>query len=166
VGLDEIAGRIGQKELHGCLPESVRSFLAECTSQVASEALCTRQLNNLERSRFLDILLFASDLMSQLRRSGRIRRLVPVRLIKGPQNDRWTEDTVTQDLSKHGAMLRCTHLYTKGETLGLVRLDTGDKAIARVVWQERDKFAQHKVAIEILNCSNFWNWRVETRGQP
>ena len=127
---------------------------------------CARKLNNLERSRLLHILLFAADLMNQVRRSGRIPRLVPVRLINGPHSDTWIEDTVTQDLSKHGAMLRCTHPCAEGETLGLVRLDTGDRAIARVVWRERDKFAQHKVAVEILNCSNFWNWRVEAGGQP
>lgn len=166
VRLDEIAEQIRQKKLHGSVPESVRSFLAECASQVTSEALRARQLNNLERSRFLHILLFAAELMNQLRRSGRIPRLVPVRLINDPQSDTWIEDTVTQDLSKHGAMVRCTHPYTKGETLGLMRLDTGDRAIARVVWRERDKFAQHKVAVEILNCPNFWNWRVEAGGRP
>lgn len=162
--LDKIAGQIRKKELRGCTPETILSFLSECTGQVASDALCTSQLNNLERSRLLDILLFACDLVNQLRRSGRIPRLVPVRLINGQQKDTWIEDTVTQDLSKHGAMLRCTHPYATGETLGLVRLDTGDRAIARVVWRERDRFAQHKVAVEILNRSNFWNWHVEVGG--
>lgn len=163
--LDEIAGQIRQKELDGSTPESVRSFLAECTTQVASDALSRRPWNNLERSRLLDILFFACDLVSQLRRSGRIPRLVPVRLINSPLTDTWIEDTVTEDLSKHGAMLRCTHSHANGETLGLVRLDTGDRAIARVVWRERDRFSQHKVAVEILNCSNFWNWHVEPGGR-
>src|SRR5260370_6163774 len=162
--LDQIAEQIGQKKLQGSVPESVRTFLGECTSQVTSEALCARQLNNLERSRLLHILLFAADLMNQLRRSGRIPRLVPVRLINDPQSDTWIEDTVTQDLSKHGAMLRCTHPYAKGETLGLVRLDTGDRAIARVGWRERDKVAPHKRAVGILNRSNVLDLRGEARG--
>lgn len=164
--LDEVAEQIRQKKVRGSVSESVRHFLTECTRQVASEALCALQLNNTERSRLLHILLIASELTSQLRRSGRVPRLVPVRLINEPERDTWVEDTVTQDLSKHGAMLRCTHPYRKGETLGLVRLDTGDRAIARVVWQRRDKFAQHKIAVEILNSSNFWHWRAEIGGQP
>jgi hypothetical protein len=164
--LDEIAEQIRQKKVHGSVSKSVRHFLTECTRQVASEALCAQQLDNLERSRLMLILLIASELTSQLRRSGRVLRLVPVRLINDPARDAWVEDTVTQDLSKHGAMLRCTHPYAKGETLGLVRLDTGDRAIARVVWRRRDKFAQHKIAVEILNSSNFWQWRAEIGGQP
>jgi len=140
--------------------------LTECMRQVASEALWALQLNNLERSRLLHILLIASELTGQLRRSGRVPRLVPVRLINEPERETWVEDTVTQDLSKHGAMLRCTHPYAKGETLGLVRLDTGDRAIARVVWRKRDKFAQHKMAVEILNDSNFWHWRAEMGAPP
>jgi hypothetical protein len=163
--LDKIAGQIRQKELQGCTPEPILSFLSECTRQVASNALCTRQLNNLERARLLDILLFACDLVNQLRRSARIPQLFRVRLINGRQKDTWIEDTLTQNLSKHGAMLRCTHPYAKGETLRLVRLDTGDRAIARVVWRERDRFAQHKVAVEILSCSDFWSWQVEAGGR-
>ena len=42
VRLDQIAEQIGQKKLHGSVPECSRSFLAECTSQVASEALCAQ----------------------------------------------------------------------------------------------------------------------------
>lgn len=164
--LDEIAEQIREKKVRGSVSESVRHFLAECTRQVVSEALCAPQLDNLERSRLLHILLFASELTSKLRRSERVPRLVRVRLINEPEKETWVEDTVTQDLSKHGAMLRCTHAYSKGETLGLVRLDTGDRAIARVVWRERDKFAQHKIALEILNDSNFWHWRTEIAAQP
>ena len=159
--LDEVTEQIKQKKVRGFASESVRHFLAECTRQVASEALRAPQLSNLERSRLLHILLLASELTHHLRRSERVSRLVPVRLINQPQEEAWVEDTVTQDLSKHGAMLRCTHPYAKGETLGLVRLDTGDRAIARVVWRKQDKFAQHKVAVEILNYSNFWHWRAE-----
>ncbi len=165
VRLDEIAGQIRQKELHGCAPESIHRFLTECAGQVASTAMCAPYLNNLQRSRLLDILVFTRDLVNQLRRSERIPRLIPIRLMNAPHKETWIEDTVTQDLSKHGAMLRCTRPYTKGETLGLVRLDTGDRAIARVVSRQRARFVQHKVAVEILNRTNFWNWCVETRGR-
>jgi len=159
--LDEIDELVRQRKLCESVSESLRHFLTECTREVTSEALCAPQLDNLERSRLLHILLLAADLTCRLRRSERVPSLVPVRLINDPEKETWIEDTVTQNLSKHGAMLRCTHPYASGETLALVRLDTGDRAIVRVVWRKQDKFAQHKVAVEILNYSNFWHGRAE-----
>ncbi len=159
--LDEIDELVRQRRLCESVSESLRHFLTECAREVTSEALCAPQLDNLERSRLLHILLFAADLIGRLRRSERVPSLVPVRLINEPDKETWIEDTLTQDLSKHGAMIRCTHPYASGETLALVRLDTGDRAIVRVVWRKQDKFAQHKVAVEILNYSDFWHGRAE-----
>jgi hypothetical protein len=163
--LDEIAERIKNKMVTGPAPAADRNFLAECTGQVTSEALRAFQVDNKDRAQLLHILVFANELICQLRRSERIPKLVPVRLIRDTPSDTWVEETVTQDLSKHGAMLRCTHPHARGETLELVRLDTGHRAIARVVWREYDKFSQYKVALEILNSPNFWNLRAET-GSP
>jgi len=160
--LDEIAERIKQKTLRGQAPPADRRFVAECTSQVASAALRASALSNQDRAKLLHILVFANELIGQMRRSERIPRLVPVRLITSPQGEPWVEETVTQDLSKHGVMLRCTRPHHRGETLQVVRLDTGHSAIARVVWRQYDKFSQYKVALEILNTPNFWNWRAET----
>jgi PilZ domain len=160
--LDEIAEGVKHKRLNGPAPMADRNFLAECTRQVATAALRSEELNNQDRARLLHILLFANELISQLRRSERIARLVPVRLITRPHAAPWIEETVTQDLSKHGVMLRCTKPHNRGEMLEVVRLDTGRSAIARVVWRQYDKFSQYKVALEILNTPNFWNWRAET----
>jgi PilZ domain len=164
--LDETAEDIKQRNLKRSSLESFRSFLAECLRQVASEALQSAQLDNQDRSKLLHILLYATELLNQLRRSERVARLLPVRLISDPHSVTWVEDTVTQDLSRHGAMFRCTRPYENGETLQLVRLDTGHKAMARVVWAEPAKFTQHKVAVEILNSSNFWNWREQQGVRP
>jgi PilZ domain len=164
--LDETAEHIKQRNLKRSALESLRSFLAECLKQVASEALRPAQFDNEDRSKLLHLLLYATELINQLRRSERIARLLPVRLISDPHSVTWVEDTVTQDLSRHGAMLRCTRPYENGQTLQVVRLDTGHKAMARVVWAERDKFTQHKVAVEILNSSNFWNWREQQGVRP
>jgi hypothetical protein len=160
--LDQIAERLKQKRINGAAPAADRNFLAECTRQVATVALRASQLNNEDRARLLHILVFANELIGQLRRSERIPRLLPVRLITRPHAAPWIEETVTQDLSKHGVMLRCTKPHNRGEMLEVVRLDTGHSAIARVVWGQYDKFSQYKVALEILNTPNFWNWRAET----
>ena len=161
--LDETAEQIKQRNLKRGALESLRSFLVECLRRVASEALQPTQRENQERSKLLHLLLYATELLNQLRRSERVARLLPVRLISAPRRLTSAEDTVTEDLSRHGAMFRCVNPHESGETIELMRLDTGQKALARVVWAEPGKFTQHKVAVEILNSSNFWNWR-EQRG--
>ncbi len=152
--LDELADLIRQ----AAPPHSIRRFLAECASQAVSQALRVQDLSNQERAQLLDILLSAGDLLGKLRRSPRAIGFVPVRLCRSSSTQPWVEETVTQVLSKHGALLRCTRPYAQGGTLDLVRLDTGQTAIARVVWQETEECGLHKVAVEILNYNNFWNW--------
>jgi hypothetical protein len=158
--LDEIAEQIKRKKLLGCCPESIRNFLAECTSQTAAQALRACELSNQERAQLLCILLLIGELLNLMRRSPRMERAVPVRLLSGRSGGTWIEETVTQVLSKYGAMFRCAHPYAKGDTLEFVRLDTGLKAFARVVWQEPERSGQHRVAIEILNHTNFWDWSI------
>ena len=45
--------------------ESVRSFLRECATQAAKILLIQRQLQNVDRARLLDIVLWANELFSQ-----------------------------------------------------------------------------------------------------
>ncbi len=156
--LDELAELIQQRDFKSTSVHPIRRFLVECTSQAVSQALKVQGIRNQERAQLLDILLSAGDLLGKLRRSPRAIGFVPVRLCGNSYNQPWVEETVTQVLSKHGAMLRCTRPYTQSGTLDLVRLDTGRSALARVVWQEREKSGLHKVAVEILNHNNFWNW--------
>lgn len=135
---------------------SVRRFLVECFSEASSHAQCGEDLNNLERAHLLSIVLGARDLLNKLRRSPRIVRFVPVRLREGSSSEPYMEETVTELLSRHGAMFHCTRPCAKGEILELVRLDTGQKAIVRVVWQKKEVYGHHRVAVEILNHMNFW----------
>jgi hypothetical protein len=152
--LDELGDLIRQ----AAPPHSIRPFLVECASQAVSQALRVQDLSNQERAQLLDILLSAGDLLGKLRRSPRAIGFVPVRLCGGSLTRSWVEETITQVLSKHGALLRCTRPYAQGETLDLVRLDTGKAAIVRVVWQKTEECGSRKVAVEILNDDNFWNW--------
>ncbi len=156
--LDELATFIGQNDFKVVPPHSIRRFLIECTNQAAYQARRGQDLSNRERAQLLDILLSAGDLVGRLRRSARTIGFVPVRLCGSSLTQPWKEETVTQVLSKHGALVRCTRPYTQGGMLDLARLDTGRTALARVVWQEREQCGLHKVAVEILNCNNFWNW--------
>ena len=155
--LDELSDLIEQKDFTSAPTPSIRRVLVECTSLATSQALRVQNLSNRERAQLLDILLSAGDLLSKLRRSPRTIDFVRVRLCASAATQPWIEETVTQVLSRHGAMVRCTRPYEQGGMLDLVRLDTGRTALARVVWQEKERFGSHKVGVEILNCNNFWN---------
>jgi PilZ domain-containing protein len=155
--LDELDNLIQQKDFKTATPQSIRRYLAECTDQAVSQALKVQDLSNRERAQLLDILLSCGELLGKLRRSPRIVGFVPVRLCGSSITQPWVEETVTEVLSKHGAMLRCMRPFAQGGTLDLQRLDTGRKALARVVWQEKEECGLHKMAVEFLNHSNFWN---------
>jgi hypothetical protein len=45
--------------------ESVRSFLRECATQAAKLLLIRRELQNVDRARLLDIILWANELFYQ-----------------------------------------------------------------------------------------------------
>ena len=155
--LAEINRRIALKRLDGTEAEGIRAFLTECTRAAVSRALQADKLTNSERTQFLNIVLSSAQVLTQLRRSPRISRQVPLRLVGDPRTDPRIEDAVTEMVSKHGAMLSCKHPYAKGEIVDVMRLDTGHSAIARVAWHRPIGPAHHHVAVEILNRPNFWN---------
>jgi hypothetical protein len=155
--LAAISELVAQKRLDGTEAEEIRDFLTECTSGAVSQGLQPARLSNSQRARLLHIILSSAQVLMHLRRSPRIPRQVPLRLVGDPRTDPRVEDAMTQTVSQHGAMFRCEHPYTKGEILDIVRLDTGRSAIARVAWHQPIGPAHHHVAVEILNRSNFWN---------
>jgi hypothetical protein len=156
--LDEITQLVEQKRLGATELKTIRAFVTECTGAAVSRALRAQGLNNRERAQLLDIVVSAAQILTRLRRSPRVGQRIPLRLLGDPLTDPRIEDTVTQAVSKHGAMFRCGHPYAKGEVMDIVRLDTGHTAIARVAWHKPIAPGQHNVAIEILNSTNFWNW--------
>jgi len=147
--------KLGEKEL-----KTIRAFVEECTGPAVSNALQARDLENRDRAQHLDIVVSAAQILTRLRRGPRISLQVPLRLLGDPLADPRIEDTVTQTVSRHGAMFSCGNPYTKGEIMDIVRLDTGRTAIARIAWHKPIAPGQHTVAIEILNRDNFWsrNW--------
>lgn len=156
--LDEIIQLVEQKKLGVAELETIRAFVAECTGAAVSRALRAHELNNRERAQLLDVVLSAAQILTRLRRSPRVGQRIPIRLLGDFLTDPRIEATVTQTVSKHGAMFNCAHPYVKGEIMDVVRLDTGHTAIARVAWHKPIAPGQHSVAIEILNSTNFWSW--------
>ena len=136
--------------------ESVRRFIHECTrsaDEIEHEGL---NLDNLDRAKLLHIILSASELGRHLRRSPRKVATIPVRLSSEKLGGAWEEETETVLVSRFGALVRCKHPAKAGETIQVLRADTGEKALARVAWQRPLDNDDVRIGVEFVGCENFW----------
>jgi hypothetical protein len=139
--------------------EAVRRFVHECTRTADEIEHAAKDLDNLDRAKLLHIILTASELGRHLRRSPRKAASIPVRLTSEKLGGAWEEDTETVLVSRYGALVRCKHPAKAGETLHLIRADTGEKALARVAWQRSFGNGSNedvRIGVEFLGCENFW----------
>ena len=136
--------------------ESARRFIHECMRQADEIEHSAQDLDNLDRAKLLHIILSASDLGRHLRRSPRKAASIAVRLCSDKLGSAWEEDTETVLLSQYGASVRCSHPAKLGQTLQVVRSDTGQKAEARVAWQRPLGENDSRIGVEFLECENFW----------
>ena len=136
--------------------ESARRFIHECSRNADEMEHDARDLDNLERAKLVHIILAASELGRHLRRSPRKAAAIAVRLSSDKLGGSWEENTETVLLSQYGASVRCKHPAKPGETLELVRSDTGEKAQARVAWRRPDGIDEVRIGVEFLACDNFW----------
>jgi hypothetical protein len=147
--------------------ESLRRFINECSRQADSIEQHANDLDNLERAKLVDIILSASELGRHLRRSPRKAAAIPVRLCCDRLGGAWEEDSKTVLLSRYGASVQCSHPAKPGETIQIVRFDTGQKAHARVAWQRPGERDTVRIGVEFVDCDNFWglDWAAieETR---
>lgn len=147
--------------------ESMRHFIHECSRQADEIEHTSKNLDNLQRAKLLHIILSASELGRFLRRSPRKAAAIPVRLCCDKLGGSWEEDSKTVLLSRYGASVQCTHRAKPGESLQLVRFDTGQKAQARVAWQRPADSDGTRIGVEFVDCDNFWglDWAAieETR---
>jgi hypothetical protein len=142
--------------LSGSDSESMRRFINECVRQADEIEHGARDLDNLERARLLNIIEGATDLGRYLRRSPRKAVSIAVRLCCDKIGGAWEEDTETLLLSRHGASLRCSRPADPRASLEIVRLDTGQKAQARVAWQRPAGNEGSRIGVELEDCDNFW----------
>jgi hypothetical protein len=142
--------------------DSVRRFIHECTRAADQMEHGAKDLDNLDRAKLLHIILSASELGRHLRRSPRKVATIPVRLSSERIGGAWEEDTETVLVSRYGALVRCKHVAKAGETLQVIRADTGEKADARVAWQRPLGNEDVRIGVEFVSCENFWglDWGV------
>jgi hypothetical protein len=136
--------------------ESVRRFIYECTRNADAIEHAAQGLDNLDRAKLLHIILSASELGRHLRRSPRKAASIAVQLTSDRLGGAWEESTVTVLLSRYGASVQCSHPARPGDTLQLVRFDTGQRAEARVAWQRPSGNDGIRIGIEFVGCENFW----------
>jgi len=136
--------------------ESVRRFIHESTRHADEIEHSAPDLANLDRAKLLHIILSASELGRHLRRSPRKVATIPVRLSSEKIGAAWEEDTETVLVSRYGALVRCKHTAKAGETINVIRADTGEKALARVAWQRPSGHDDTRICVEFVACENFW----------
>ncbi len=136
--------------------ESLRRFIHEGMRQADEIEHTAQDLDNLDRAKLLHIILSASELGRHLRRSPRKVATIPVRLSSEKIGGAWEEDTETVLVSRYGALVRCKHPAKAGETLEVMRADTGEKALARVAWQRPLGSTDVRIGVEFVSCENFW----------
>ena len=145
--------------------EAAHHFVRECTRHADELEHHAKDLDNLDRAKLLHILLSASELGRRLRRSSRRTQSIPVRLSSDKIGGTWEEDVETVLLSKHGASVRCNHAAKPGETLQLLRFDTGQKAEARVAWRQQLSKDDIRIGVEFVDVENFWGLDWEAVGE-
>jgi hypothetical protein len=136
--------------------ESARRFINECTRQADEIEHTAKDLNNLERAKLLHIILSASELGCHLRRSPRKAASIAVRISSEKLGGAWEENTETVLLSQFGASVKCSHTAKTGETIQILRADTGQKAEARIAWQRASENDGLRIGVEFIGCENFW----------
>ena len=142
--------------------ESVRRFIHECTRSADEIEHTEQNLDNLDRAKLLHIILSASELGRHLRRSPRKVAAIPVRLISERLGGAWEEDTETVLVSRYGALVRCKHSAKAGDSIHVLRADTGQEVVARVAWQRPASEQETRIGVEFVGCENFWglDWGV------
>ena len=154
--LDRYAEIQKDHRMSGSDMESMRRFVRECVRQADEIEHGAKDLENLERALLLHIIEEATGLGRHLRRSPRKTASVALRLCSDKPGAPWEEDAETVLLSRYGASLRCSRPADPRESLQIVRLDTGQEAHARVVWQRPAGSEGSRIGVEFVDCDNFW----------
>jgi hypothetical protein len=158
--LDEAAVQLRYTSQQGPSTAELARRLDDCTRGTTALAMSSAdaksETNNLTRARLVDILLWAAELLKQVRRGPRAGMEVPVVLGGSTSGIEWEEVTKTQTVSRHGASLSCRRAMAQGEVVKVTRPDTGQQGTARVVWSSRKDAGVFEVGLELLSDANLW----------
>jgi hypothetical protein len=136
--------------------ETTSRQLEECMRGAADIACSPAPPPNIERARVVDVLLWASELHEQVRRSPRVSARIPVLLCSEVPDKPWEEKTATSLLSHHGMQVFCQAQLRPGDSLICVRLDNGRRVKARVAWTRPASGDGIEAGLEFSSAENFW----------
>jgi len=156
VELEAYQRRLKENRLGDVSPEMARRFVHQCMQQADNIERSARYLDDLDRERLLNLIVFVAELGRHLRRSPRTVTSIAIQVRPETSGQRWEEQTETRLISRYGALVKCQHYLEIGESLRVVRLDNGRKAVARVAWHARKQDGQPEIGIEFPDCDNFW----------
>lgn len=134
----------------------MRAELGQMADQVYAASLWCELFSGYERIRVLEILERLGLLFSKVRRSERIANVIDVQVVKDGPASGQPENTRTEVVSRHGATLRSSQNFRRGDFVNIQRLDMGSTARARVVWQYQRAAEGALTAVEIINKLDFW----------
>jgi len=154
--LDDAAVQLRHTAHKGPATAALARRLDDCVRATTRLAMSVAEPNNLSRARLIDILLWAAELLKQVRRGPRAGIAVPVVLAGAADGQAWEETTKTLTVSRHGASLICARPMAQGEAVKVTRPDTGQHCMARVVWSARREENVVEVGLELLNEQNLW----------
>ena len=154
--LEAYQRRLKENRLGDVSPEMARRFVHQCMQQADNIERSARYLDDLDRERLLNLIVFVAELGRHLRRSPRTVTSIAIQVRPETSGQRWEEQTETRLISRYGALVKCQHYLEIGESLRVVRLDNGRKAVARVAWHARKQDGQPEIGIEFPDCDNFW----------
>jgi PilZ domain-containing protein len=154
--LEAYQRRLKEKLLGDVSPEMAKRFIHQCLQQADNIERSARDLEDLDRERLLNLIVLAAELGRHVRRSPRTVTSIAIQVRSETSGQRWEEQTETRLISRYGALVKCQHYLEIGESLSVVRLDNGRKAVARVAWHVRNQDGQPEVGIEFPDCDNFW----------
>jgi hypothetical protein len=154
--LDEAALQLRHTPEYGPATAELARRLDDCTRGATSLALSSARTDNLVRARLIDILLWASELLKQVRRGPRTDVAIPVALAGSTDGIEWEEKTETQSVSQFGASMRCRRPLPQGAIVKVTRLDSGQQTSARVAWTSRKDTGNFETGIELLGDDDIW----------
>jgi len=162
--LEAYSQQFGDNERLKSIPgETFIGTLADIVDQATTLGLTARDLDGLEQAQLLDILFTAGNLMKNLRRSIRKYVSIPLRLLYEVTGHNWTEESSTLEVSLHGASIECRIPIAKGEVMTVERVDNHRRAQVKVRWHRRKADGSQMLGIELLDCSDFWEFNLAYR---
>ncbi len=154
--LEEYRARLQRIDPAGTDRITIPKFLSEVINQTTTLVATAKFLSPGQRDQFLELSLSAAELYRRVQRSPRARRNMPILIYRETDTGGRPELTNTVDISKRGACIATSRLWTTGEKIWIQKPGNRLRNLARVVWVKETSPSEFLMGLEILDCEDFW----------